>query len=259
MIQAVPAVEAAQLYNETLHLPMGDEQRLPQILWRLQALVRRLPHDPVVKVALLQALVSSGRPSEANTLAEEIWAYRNVLVEGPLTAYTRLLWFLGKFDLVQKLNNGSVEDARLALAIGDVASLRLLSDGTESSSRGAFSQFLKRLEEVKMTEHLAQHQEIVRSVIGTRQLYTHFLIHPKDEQSAASAAQCFYMIDDFEARSHLSDDLYTNLQAYYKRVGLEDIDFWDVLTPMFFDYRALEPKIDPIAGLVALSGSCFPR
>lgn len=252
-------VDRAALFNELIHLDPANLDRAGQIEWQLRAKLRGQPADRDWQISLVQALSQQGKAEEALVFADQVWAGRATLSQQLLKTFQQQLISLGLYeralDLMPALSalgafSDNQEHARrvqLSWLVGDFETFKNLVIGERDQSMTLFAeegrQFCHRVDSLGLASHLPDHQRIVRSIIGNRQVQAALKILREldDDDSWPELSQVIYVAGTYAERREIEDRVYEGLSGLYASVGQGDAPFWDLMMPVVLDVTSRPP------------------
>lgn len=254
-VAAVDA-ERVELFNELIHLNPADLDRAGQIEWRLRARLRGQPADRDWQISLIQALMQQGKAAEALAFADEVWAGRAILDRQFLKTFQQQLISLGSYEraleLMPALSASGVlpndqehtRCVRLSWLLGDFTTFRNLvagQSGTPFAEDGR--QFCNRVDVLGLAPYLPDHQKVIRSVVGNRQIQADLKILREldEDDSWPELSQVIYVAGTYAERREIEDRLYEGLTGLYASVGQGDAPYWELMMPMVIDVTSRPP------------------
>ena len=246
MASAAPAEEPVELFNKLIGISPADEAGLARIMWRLQALRRKLPGDLPVGVALLQCLSLQGLAGEAVDLAKELWPRRGSMETMVAVTYSALLTHLAMYEELLSFI-GAHRDVRL----DPVEMFSAIHAAWGSGNHGALLDALRHdsvgrqrpwrallgsTNFLGILPYFKQRQEIVRKHVFRRQCSTH-LIFTAGEERDIELTHYIAIAAPHNERAALVDAIYDDLYALHRSVGLGGIDFWSCAPIVIVDQR----------------------
>lgn len=221
MTLGVPAAKVNQLYNELIHLPYDQEQRIEQIGWQLRSLMRQQPRDIPVRVALVYALAMAGKAEEARDLAQGLWQFRHAMDAEVQRTYAKSLVDLGLYELAPDLRDRfAAEDAgvlerHIAVGLGNAAFFSVLAEHVPVGLKTLF------LALAKCPDYFQARQAAVRAVVAGRQVAYQTIPVPADDDGwDAELDVSIYVAGDFRERRLLEDQIDDAVAAVSAEFGL---------------------------------------
>lgn len=104
-------------------------------------------------------------------------------------------------------------------------------------------EFCRQVDDLGLAPYLPEHQRIIRSVLGDRQVQVDLrILREYDEDgSRPELSQWIYVAGTYAERRGTEDRLYEDLGGLYASVGKADAPYWELMMPMVMDVTSRPP------------------
>lgn len=253
MPPGAPAPASIDLYNKLIHLPYSDTTSIGQIEFRLRQMRRKDSTDVRAAVALLQALLMSGKAEEAIELADWIWGVQSWLEYDTKETFSTQLIHLGHFDrskefIIPLIDAPEIKNrdelilwaSYVATGLGDLQQLQKIAEKTPDRDLQMFIEaFRAKLLETDLERHFSKHQSIVHDVVFGHQCAYHVNPLEIDEEPELSV----YVFVDAPRleRRRLEDQIDAALETYYRDAGIDPGAYVPLITTSILNIAGCPP------------------
>jgi hypothetical protein len=241
--QPAPKLKSVELYNRLLDLVVEDDaDEVVRIMWRLKSLVRQNPTNFASGVALIEASLMCGERQSAVAEIEKLWKIRHIEESQALRTYVYQLIDVGNYGRCKHLVEEFMceKESRIvaifegllvncAFYFGDVGWIETMrGDAFGARINAQASGMIQNLKKSGLSNHLGNHQEIVRSAVKGKQTS----IFLRDRQGSESTL-CLTNLISVPAtrleRRVMESNIDDALQEYYASVDLPPTFYLDRL------------------------------
>ena len=240
MAESAPLEEAVEIFNDLVQRAPEEADALARLEWRLRSVVRARHGDPLPEVALLYALMMTGKAQEAGLLSDRIWHRKHLLGIEQLATYLIVLAQIGSYENATVLfdelrqHRASIPGTTNLDSIGVVIFWglgdldRLASTIAEASSpMGVWPAFIDEITEIGFAAQLAERQAIVREKTAGRQVFNQLVLTPGTYR-AWQLSRYVYLNEDYASRLALEEEIRVSLDEHFKDSNLS-IDHWELV------------------------------
>jgi hypothetical protein len=257
MPSAAPAEEAVELYNQLLHLPPAQSEQVRTLLWKLKGLHRKLPGNPAVTLALIEAQRLAGDAHDALVLANAVWPLVRVLNRQERDTYISHLMSLGLYEKALELVTPELENAsdsrrrraftsayHCAWNLGRLEHARFLLNDMPGGERKSWMAVIHEIEKNGLATHFASHQKVIRDALAGKQTMSQLGFGLTGDGDFLTSTNYAFMAEDYDGRLAVEESVLKDLQTYYSGHGLAEAPWWDLMMLVVLPLSSSLPEIE---------------
>jgi hypothetical protein len=213
--------QALEIFNQLVHLDVGDVEEAVRLLFRLRTIDTGYP-NPTTKVSRADAALIAGYRQEAIDSLNEV---SRLSLNDDLAVLQRLQllqMLVGHTVSAVALAKELIEIPGAALWSGDLSLLASIAEKEEKTGSSLATSTMHILKEAGIDTIISEHQRILRDVLQDYQISIWSRI---DETEEPCVVNLYYFDGTLANRKILERQIDQALDAHYRGKGMNDSDW----------------------------------